>query len=176
MGAHSKITMKVQAITISLFLSMSSLFGSALAQSPQAQTHYTNVRFHYSICYPADLFIPQGESENSDGQIFLAKDGTELRVWGGNNINEQSITAEMEENISYLTKDGGTVTYKTSKSNWFVISGKIGEKIYYQKTIRNKHNEEDIFITYSLTYDVRNTSRYEPLIGVLNACFQPSPK
>ena len=40
---------------------------------------YVNVRFQYSICYPKDLLVPQGESDNSDGQKFLSnKDSAEL--------------------------------------------------------------------------------------------------
>jgi len=44
---------------------------------------YTNVRFAYSICYPADLLAGQGESDNSDGQKFLSRDGSvEVLVYG----------------------------------------------------------------------------------------------
>src|SRR5437868_6035966 len=34
---------------------------------PNYQT-YTNARFKYSISYPSNLLIPQGEAENGDGQ------------------------------------------------------------------------------------------------------------
>src|ERR1041385_1585764 len=61
------------------------------AQVPAADHHtwkvYTNVRFHYSICYPQDLLVPQGEAENSDGQKFVAKDGAKLIVFGRNALN-----------------------------------------------------------------------------------------
>src|ERR1041385_1331675 len=46
---------------------------------------YTNARFQYSICYPPDLLVPQGEPENADGQKFLAKDGAKLIVFGRHN-------------------------------------------------------------------------------------------
>ena len=36
---------------------------------------YTNARFGYSISYPADVLMPQGESDNGDGQKFLSRDG-----------------------------------------------------------------------------------------------------
>src|ERR1700682_2215290 len=56
------------------------------AQAPAADRHTwkasTNWRFQYSICYPQDLLVPQGEPENSDGQRFLAKDGAKLVVFG----------------------------------------------------------------------------------------------
>src|SRR5262249_52024686 len=52
---------------------------------------YANARFKYSISYPADLLVPQGEAENGDGQIFHEKSASsvEMRVYGGNNaLNE----------------------------------------------------------------------------------------
>src|SRR5436190_13571117 len=35
---------------------------------------YSNARFAYSISYPSDLLVPQGESDNGDGQKFQSKD------------------------------------------------------------------------------------------------------
>lgn len=47
---------------------------------------YHNIRFGYSISYPADSLIPQGEAENGDGQKFLSRDGrTEMLVYGSHN-------------------------------------------------------------------------------------------
>jgi hypothetical protein len=160
--------------TISL-LCVGLAFGSAVAKTPQAEgTYYINVRFQYSICYPAAILVPQGESENSDGQKFLAKDGTELIVWGQHNVQEHSIAAEMKDTIASITADAGTVTYKASKADWFVLSGKMGGKVYYQKTMHSALAGNDIFISYRLTYDFANAARYEPLTGQLNECFMPS--
>ena len=36
---------------------------------------YVNVRFQYAICYPQDLFVPQGEPANSDGQSCCSSSG-----------------------------------------------------------------------------------------------------
>ena len=43
---------------------------------------YINARFGYRLDYPAD-FVPQGESDSGDGQVFIGEEGAELRVWGG---------------------------------------------------------------------------------------------
>ena len=32
---------------------------------------YHNARFDFTVSYPADLLIPQGETQNSDGQRFV---------------------------------------------------------------------------------------------------------
>src|SRR5215470_7575220 len=53
---------------------------------------YVNVRFQYAICYPQDLFVPQGEPANSDGQRFLSnKDNAELAVYGSNNALDETL-------------------------------------------------------------------------------------
>jgi hypothetical protein len=52
---------------------------------------YGNARFGYSISYPSNL-IPQGESENGDGQAFETKDkSAKLTVWGSHNALDQSL-------------------------------------------------------------------------------------
>ena len=51
---------------------------------------YANARFKYSISYPADLLIPQGEAENGDGQVFREKSSSvEMRVYGGYNVSTE---------------------------------------------------------------------------------------
>jgi hypothetical protein len=37
---------------------------------------YNNEKFDFSISYPANFLIPQGESPNGDGQRFISKDGS----------------------------------------------------------------------------------------------------
>ena len=84
---------------------------------------YTNVRFQYSICYPQDLLVPQGEAENSDGRMFLAHDGAKLRVFGRNNALRETLEDALEDTRSRLTGASGKVTYKAIKPDWFVVSG-----------------------------------------------------
>ncbi len=59
---------------------------------------YRNVRFDYSISYPADLLSPQGESVNEDGQRFVSRDGrTELLVYGSHNSLDQTLREVFEQ-------------------------------------------------------------------------------
>jgi len=55
--------------------------------APHAWKTYTNVRFRY----PEDLLVPQGESDKSDGQKFLANDSGQLIVFGSNNALNQPL-------------------------------------------------------------------------------------
>lgn len=55
---------------------------SAMAEVPHTWRTYTNGRFGYSACYPADLLRPQPESPNGDGRAFVGEHGAKLLVWG----------------------------------------------------------------------------------------------
>jgi|GEM_PF-515469 len=128
---------------------------------------YTNVRFKYSICYPQDLLVPQGESDNTDGQKFLAKDGAQLIVYGRNNALHDSLKDALEDTSSRLAGASGKVTYKVIRPGWFVVSGENGQSVFYAKTMYS-HEQ---FKSFDLTYDSGASSVYKPVVTRLAACF-----
>lgn len=130
---------------------------------------YTNVRFQYRICYPANLMVPQGEPDNGDGQKFLAHDGAELIVYGSNNALDESLKKTFVDIGSRLAGPSGKVTYKMLKANWFVVSGQNGQTVFYAKVLYNSHDDQ--FKSFELTYDRSKSALYEPLIGHLATCF-----
>jgi predicted nucleotidyltransferase len=140
-------------------------------QEPASAAHtwktYTNVRFQYSICYPADLLVPQGEPENADGQKFLAKDGARLMVFGSNNALEQSLDAFLAQTEVRLGGPSGSVTYKVMKNDRFVVSGRNGSDIFYAKTLSG----HDQFKSMELVYDHAEATVYAPLVDRLAGCF-----
>ncbi|MGY2837489.1 hypothetical protein [Thermostichus sp. OS-CIW-29] len=97
---------------------------------------YLNARFGYRIDYPAD-FIPQGESDNGDGQVFLGQDGAELRVWGGYNIFQETPASALQEELRRSRENQRQVTYQTVGRDFFVVSGyeDFGQRIFYLKKI-----------------------------------------
>jgi hypothetical protein len=129
---------------------------------------YTNVRFQYSLCYPEDLFTPQGEVDNGDGQRFLAKSGAQLTVFGWNNALNQSLQDLMKETGSRLAGDSGQVTYRMMTKKWFVVSGTNGTSIFYAKTVLS----HDQFKSFEFTYSRRERTTYEPLVSRIAACFE----
>jgi hypothetical protein len=128
---------------------------------------YTNVRFQYTICYPADLLVPQGESPNSDGQKFLAKDGAQLLVFGRNNALDETLGDILAQTKARLADAQGRVTYKVLKPNWFVVSGQNDQTIFYAKTLYS----HDQLKSFELSYNRSRAAIYQPLIGRIAACF-----
>ncbi len=62
---------------------MAPVLKTAACQSPGGKRDPgSGLTRSYRLDYPAD-FVPQGESDSSDGQVFVGEEGAELRVWGG---------------------------------------------------------------------------------------------
>ena len=153
-------------IQSAVFVVLGILIGASTVDTHLWQS-YTNVRFQYSICYPEDLLVPQGESPNSDGQKFLAKDGAQLLVFGRNNALDESLRDVLAHTEARLADAQGRVTYKVRKPNWFVVSGQNGQTIFYAKTLYS----HDQFKSFELSYDRSKAAIYQPLIGRIAACF-----
>lgn len=175
-GVSEVSTVPAKLITLTLlFCGVLALMGGlcavSCAQPTASDRHdwqtYTNVRFNYKLCYPQDLFVPQGESDNSDGQKFLGKDGASLVVYGQNNALNESLKDASDDTASRLAGPSGKITYKVVKLNWSVISGQNGQKLFYAKTLYS-HQQ---FKSFELVYDSSSALVYEPVIRRLNACF-----
>ncbi len=84
------------------------------------------------MAYPKDLLLPQGESQNGDGQKCKAKHGKgELAVWSSQNALDQTIQEAFQ---SYI-KPPFQPTYKVIKPTWYVFSGIDRGDVIYQKGI-----------------------------------------
>jgi hypothetical protein len=154
--------------TVVLFVFAMAL--SIMIAGQETDRTYTNARFDYSIAYPANLLYPQGESANGDGQKFLSKDGhDELIVWGSNNaLNERLKDVYERESVSSSDHPKRVVSYKVLKPNWFVVSGREVDRIFYQKTILTG----DVFKSFRIEYSVSDKARFDQIIKRIEKSFR----
>jgi hypothetical protein len=106
--------------------------GSNRGSTPETATNpktYRNGRFGFSLEVPATLDAGEPPT-NGDGQSFASKDGkATLKVAGAPGLSLQAVYEMALEDSS------AQVTYKVAKSNWYVVSGFLGEKVFYEKAI-----------------------------------------
>jgi hypothetical protein len=144
---------------------------ACLAQTPprvpNTYNEYVNRGYGYSICYPDYIFVPQGESIAGDGQMFKADDGAELRVRASYNVPYRTIEDEFKDTAAEESRSGN-VTFKQQEGNWFVVSGIVGAKIFYRKTIL----QGDTFITFRALYPGTASSFYAEVVTVLAQCLK----
>jgi hypothetical protein len=156
------------AILICTAVAIAATSATGAAQAPLGPWEtYTNVRFEYAVCYPDRLLIPQGESDNGDGQKFLATDGGQLIVYGSNNALDESLRERFAATGSRLAGASGKVSYKVLKPDWFVVSGQNGATVFYAKTLYSRGQ----FKSFELTYSESAAAIYEPVVRHLAGCF-----
>lgn len=139
-------------MTAAFCLALMICFCADRSKSQEKYSTYTNDRYSYSISYPTGLLIPQGEADNGDGQKFLSRDGqATMIVYGSNNALGQSLLDLYNEQLQAKGENSWkpTVTYKVLRANWFVVSGREGDRIFYQKTVLR----EGAFKTFRIEYD-----------------------
>ena len=140
---------------------------SMIVSSQENYKTYVNARFDYSISYPANLLIPQGEADNADGQRFLSKDGkAELRVWGSYNVSNEKLKDAFERESS--NSEGRTVSYKLLNGNWFVVSGTEDGRIFYQKMML----KGDVFKAFRIQYAESQKARFDQVVKRIEKSFK----
>ncbi|MFS8906903.1 hypothetical protein [Synechococcus sp. OH2] len=119
---------------------------------------YINARFGYRLDYPAD-FVPQGESDSGDGQVFVGEEGAELRVWGGYNIFQATPASALQEELQRSRESGRRVTYQVAGRDFFVVSGyEPGSlRIFYLKKLVRPSLEAG----FELVYPASRRERYD---------------
>lgn len=146
---------------------MFAVAGSKTAIAQNNYKTYANARFRYSISYPADLLVPQGEAENGDGQVFREKSpsGVEMRVYGGYNALNETLRGRYADLVRQWHNG---ITYKVIRRDWFVVSAMVNGKIHYQKTILRG----DVFKTFEIQYDGVRGSTYNEVTDRIARTFK----
>jgi hypothetical protein len=129
---------------------------------------YSNPRYGYRICYPANVLKPLPEADNGDGRVFRSSDGAELRVFGTNNALETSLAEEAKSQASSYRGRRGRITYHRLTPRWDVTSGDDGGSFaFYNKIYRRA----DQFVEFQLKYPRAKAERYKLVIERLSRCF-----
>jgi hypothetical protein len=153
------------------YLPLLLLFVSQILFAAETFQTYSNPRFNDSIKYPSSLLSPRGDSPPGDGHLFASEDlQAQMIIYGTLNVLEQTIRDlfKQEARDVVTPKITKRVTYKRQKDNWFVISGYIGPKIFYQKTILSN----DMFKTFYIEYAENQRQRYDPILSRLGNSFK----
>ena len=100
---------------------------------PATWAVYRNARLGFALRYPADVFTSgRNEVENND-RLLTSKDGRALlRISAMPNRATKTVTQYrrllMAERYANATFD-----YTPQRNNWFVLSGSVGEQMFYER-------------------------------------------
>jgi hypothetical protein len=107
----------------------------ALAATAQAAgtIHYTNQKYGFSLSLPGDVFEPGSARNPEEGGLWLSKDG-QSRVLAVAAFNTSGDTLEGYRSfVMQQTYKDAVFDYTPVRDNWFVLSGRLGDVIFYER-------------------------------------------
>jgi hypothetical protein len=129
---------------------------------------YQNDRYGTTIDYP-DLFKMQPPPDADDGRKFKSANGAEFTVsasYGGIDFT----LATYHDFIVQHLDPGSVVTYEARGKNWFVVSGTVGDKIFYEKH-RLSHGAE-MTEDFVISYPAVAKQTYDPIVARMAKSFR----
>lgn len=137
---------------------------------------YRNARFGFTMTYPSNFVLdPDSIPEGGDSARFWTLDRRATAVVTGiRNGLGQSLNDLLDEATKDVTENShGTITYTRARDNWFVISGFIGERIFYRRSFLSDRSR----VIGNLWIEFPRTMRpcFEDAVSTMSLSFRPSP-
>ena len=154
------------AVVPALVLLATMLLATGAAKADNWLT-YQNDRYGTTIDYP-DLFKMQRPPDSDDGREFKSADGADFTVSASYFALNFTIAKYRDFIVKNLDR-GSAITYETRGKDWFVISGTVGDKSFYEKH-RLSHGMNEDFV---MSYPASTKQTYDPLVARMAKSFRP---
>jgi hypothetical protein len=139
---------------------------AATAAKADGWLTYQNDRYGTTIDYP-DLFKMQPPPGSDDGREFKSSDGADFAVSASYFALDLTVAKYRDFIVNNLDR-GSAVTYESRGKDWFVISGTVGDKIFYEKH-RLSHGMNEDFV---MSYPASTKQAYDPIVARMATSFR----
>jgi len=120
-------------LTLSILASFAGGIATEAADWRRDWATLRNERHGFLIAYPSDVFQQAGEPRTDEGRVLYSRDG-KAQLLVGAFLNEEDTT--LSEYRQYLMEEnyaGADIDYAPVRGKWFVISGTIGDREFYER-------------------------------------------
>jgi hypothetical protein len=130
---------------------------------------YQNTRFGTTISYPSAYFTAEQPPENSDGRRFSSADGQSYFLIFGQHDAFGLPQDEMLQQDK-MREDYQGASYEKSGDGWYVLSGLVGEAIFYRKVILAP---DGIIHQFEIRYPATQKAAFDPVVAHMAQNFGP---
>ena len=149
--------------------------GCPIPRAPRTLA-YDNPRWGLVMVYPAGFLLdPASVPENGDSARFWTPDRqataavTALRNGARQSLAELMREAEQDT----LENSRGSITYRRAAPGWFVLSGFVGERIYYRRTFLARGG--GVIATLWIEFPRRMRPCFEEAVTTMSLSFRERP-
>lgn len=154
---------------MAVFVALVSLSATAAFAESRA-SRYCNERFGQCVDVPAGLAAAPAPV-NGDGASFrgLDDDAFTMTVSARHNVRAETVAAAM---VDATPPDATRIAYRRKATNWFVISGVAGDRVFYVKQFVTPKS----ISTLRIEYPALQADRYRALVNRLSRSFSPATR
>jgi curved DNA-binding protein CbpA len=131
---------------------------------------YHNAAFGFALQYPGDVFASD-PSQSDAGRSFLSRDGrARLVISAAVNTSGTTLAKHRQSLIEDYYK-GARFDYAPQRSTWFVLSGMVGDEIFYQRVTFSC--DRRAFHAWKLVYPVAERTFYDGIVEAVHRRYRP---
>jgi len=156
-----------------LFLLVLGFANAAMAASQKFGDWATlrNERHGFLIAYPVKVFPQQANQNTDEGQVFYSGDGR-AQLLVGAFANEHATT--LRSYRKFLLKEnyaGADIDYAPVRKRWFILSGTIGDEIFYQRV--NFTCGGRLINSWAMIYPKAENRFYDRVVEAIAPTYKP---
>jgi hypothetical protein len=137
---------------------------------------YDNPRWGVVMVYPAGFALDPGSvTENGDSARFWTADrqATAVVTAFRNRAGQSLAELRQEAELDILENSRGSITYRRTAPGWFVLSGYVGERIYYRRTFLTRGG--GVIATLWVEFPRGMRPCFEEAVTTMSLSFRGSP-
>jgi hypothetical protein len=96
-------------------------------------TTLQNARHGFLIAYPAEVFQQKTDPTTDEGRVLYSPDGRAQLLVAAFPNDERMSLRDYREYILKESYAGAEIEYAPMRRNWFVLSGTIGDREFYER-------------------------------------------
>jgi hypothetical protein len=128
-------------------------------------------RLGFQIAYPANVFGPRNGPVQSDGQVFVSRDGAAKLVIGAF-VNDGGTTmAEYRQQLLTSNYAGANVDFAPVRRTWFIVSGTQGAMHFYERV--SFTCDGHLINSWALLYPAAQRAFYDRVVDAIAPTYAP---
>ncbi len=128
--------------------------------------------FGVRLRYPSRLFEIEKVSEQGDGRVFASRDGRARLLVGVLDNPERLTPATYQRKIARQSYSGAAIDYSPVGASWFVLSGTIDDKIFYEKVMFGCGGSK--VSSFAMVYPVAKRKLYDTIVEHIEDSYRSS--
>jgi len=123
-----------------------------------------------SLRVPLSIFEAMPVGNGAEGQLFLAKGGEAQLLLGGFRNDDGRSLAKHRRVLLTKNYAGASIDYAPKRKRWFVISGTMDERTFYQRVAFSCSGR--LINSWAMIYPTRRKRFYDRLVERMHGSFK----